>query len=414
MEKYKYKAINRKGRTVRGVIGAASEADLYSQLQVAGLELVQCRQMGGGSSGVSTLLRKKIKIRDLIQLFMHMEQMQSAGVPMLDALADIRDSTDNTMLRDMMSEIHRDVSEGSSLSEAMLKHPKVFKPLYISLVASGEETGNLTVAYLNLVKFLKWVDLMQSKVRKATRYPMIVTVVVILTITIMMGYVVPQIVGFIKNLDQELPFYTTSLMATSDFFANPLFHLFDVPVPGGAIVLATPVALYFIVKYLKKVSEAFAYRVDALFLKLPIMGPLIRKINVARFCQTFAALFSSGIDVLNALRSARNTVGNLALSDALEQVQVRVRSGEPLSAAFNASGEFPSMVVRMIRVGEESGNLTVVLEQVAEFYTNDVDEAVQGLITMIEPLLTAVLGIMILWIAVAVFGPIYASFENLD
>jgi type IV pilus assembly protein PilC len=399
---------------VRGMVTAASEADLYSQLQVAGLELVQCKQLRKDKGGVATLLRKKIRIRDLIQLFMHMEQMQSAGVPMLDALADIRDSSDNTMLRDMMSEIHRDVSEGSSLSEAMLKHPKVFKPLYISLVASGEETGNLTAAYLNLIKFLKWVDLMQAKVRKATRYPMIVTFVVIVTITVMMGYVVPQIVDFIKNLDQELPFYTTALMSTSDFFANPLFHLFGLPVPGGAVVLSIPPLLFVIVKYLKKVSEAFAYRVDALFLKMPVAGPLIRKINIARFCQTFAALFSSGIDVLNALRSARNTVGNLALSDALEQVQVRVRNGEPLSAAFNASGEFPSMVVRMLRVGEESGNLTIVLEQVAEFYTNDVDEAVQGLITMIEPLLTAVLGVMILWIAVAVFGPIYASFENLD
>ena len=144
------------------------------------------------------------------------------------------------------------------------------------------------------------------------------------------------------------------------------------------------------------------------------MGPLIRKINIARFAQTFGALFASGIDILKCLESARSTVTNLAIAEALESSQELVKAGSPLSEAFNASGEFPSLVIRMLRIGEESGNLTVVLDQVAEFYTNDVDEAVQGLITMIEPLLTGILGIMILWIAVAVFGPIYSSFEDMD
>jgi type IV pilus assembly protein PilC len=172
------------------------------------------RKKGGLSSGTLTL--KKVKIREIIQFFMHMEQMQSAGVPLLDALADIRDTTDNNRLRDIMSEVYRDVSDGSSLSEAMEKHPKIFNNLYISLIKAGEDTGDLTSSYRQLVKYLKWVDDMQSKIRKATRYPIIVTMVVILTIVVMMGYVVPQIVGFIKNLDQELPFYTTALMATSE------------------------------------------------------------------------------------------------------------------------------------------------------------------------------------------------------
>jgi type IV pilus assembly protein PilC len=147
---------------------------------------------------------------------------------------------------------------------------------------------------------------------------------------------------------------------------------------------------------------------------MPIAGPLVRKISVARFSQTFGALFASGIDVMSGLRNARQTVKNLALLDALEGVEMQVAAGSPLSEAFNASGEFPSMVIRMIKVGEESGNLTPVLEQVSEFYTKDVDEAVQGLIALIEPFLTMFLGVMILWIAVAVFGPIYSSFETMD
>ena len=151
-----------------------------------------------------------------------------------------------------------------------------------------------------------------------------------------------------------------------------------------------------------------------MLIEAPVMGPLIRKINIARFCQTFAALYAAGLPILEAINSAQNTVTNRALLEALDSIQGLIKSGSPLSEAFNRSGEFPSMVIRMLKVGEDSGNLTVVLEQVSEFYTSDVDEEVQKLIAMIEPSLTMVLGGMILWIAVGVFGPIYNSFEDMQ
>lgn len=388
---------------------------MYNQLQTAGLELVDCSVVGARKGmSLGGISFEKVKTRDLIQFFVHMEQMQSAGVPLLDALADIRDTTENGVLRDIMTEIHRDVSDGASLSESMQKHPKVFHNLYISLIRAGEETGDLTSIYRQLIKYLKWVDDMQSKIKKATRYPMIVTVVVLAVIVVMMGFVVPQIVGFLDNLDQELGIFTTSLIATSDFFAQPLFHIFGMGVPGGVVVLAVPILAFVIIKTLRNLSDDFAYRIDAMFLQMPVAGNLIRKITIARYAQTFGALFASGIDVLSALRSSRETVTNLALIEALEAVEKYVQSGSTLSDAFNACGEFPSLVVRMIKIGEESGNLTAVLDQVSEFYTRDVDEAVQGLITMIEPALTGVLGVMILWIAVAVFGPIYGMLENIE
>jgi type IV pilus assembly protein PilC len=386
------------------VLSAASEVDLYNQLLKTGLELISCDSLNKNKGFMSNLgMGKKIVIRDLIQLFLHLEQMQGAGVSLLDSLGDIRDTTEHDRLRDIMTEIHRDVSEGSSLSEAMALHPKVFKNLFVSLVGSGEETGDMTAAYAQLIKYLKWVDQMQQKVRKATRYPIILVVVVVLTITIMLGLVVPQIVGFIENLDQELPVYTTSLMATSEFVKTYWWAII-------AMTVAIPVSVI----ALRKSSEEMAYRVDLALMNSPVAGPLIRKINIARFAQTFGALYSSGIDILSALEAARKTVSNVAISDALGGIIDQVRTGSPLSEAFNASGEFPSMVVRMLKVGEESGRLTPVLEQVSEFYTSDVDEAIQGLIAMIEPLLTGLLGIMILWIAVAVFGPIYSSFGDMD
>jgi type IV pilus assembly protein PilC len=332
-----------------------------------------------------------------------MDQMQSAGVPLLDCLADVRDTAENGRMRDMMSDIYRDVMEGASLSESMAKHPKVFNNLYLSLIKSGEDTGDLTMAYRQLIKYLKWVDAMQTKVRKATRYPMMVMAVVLLTIVVMMGHVVPQIVGFIANLDQELPFYTVALMATSDFFRAYWWG-----------IISFPIIVFAVLTVGRKMSDEFGYRVDAMMLVMPIMGPIIRKISIARYAQTFGALFASGIDVLGALRSARLTVTNKALLDALESVEKYVSSGGTLSDSFNACGEFPSLVIRMLKIGEESGKLAEVLDQVAEFYTKDVDEAIDGLISMIEPALTGLLGGMILWIAVAVFGPIYSSFENID
>lgn len=413
MERYKYRAVNAKGRPIRGNISAASEVDLYKQLQSAGLELIDCSVVGSkGSGGLLQFMRKKITLRDLIQFFVHMEQMQSAGVPLLDALSDIRDAAENDSLRDIMTEIHKDVSDGSSLSESMEKHPKVFKPLYISLVAAGEETGDLTSSYLQLVKYLKWVDMISAKIRKATRYPIIVTIVVLGTIIFMMSVVVPQIVGFLKYLDFELPWFSLWLIATSNFFVEPQFHLLGLPVYGSFIVIAVPVAIFLLIKFLRMSSADIAYRLDSLYVRSPVIGPLIRKISIARYTQTFGALYASGIDVISALKSSRGTVSNLLMIDAMESVEAHVQAGSPLSQAFNASGEFPSMVVRMVKVGEESGNLTPVLDQVSEFYTHDVNEAIEGLIELIQPTLTAILGLIITWIAAGSLGPIYMNLGN--
>lgn len=414
MQRYKYRAINSKGRPIRGSIAAASEVDLYKQLQSAGLELIDCSVLGegGGSTFITNITAKKIGLRDVIQFFVQMEQMQSAGVPLLDALGDIRDASENQRFKDMLTDIHRDVSDGSSLSEALNNHPKIFKPLYISLIEAGEETGDLTSSYMQLVKYLKWVDSIQMKIRKATRYPIIVTLVVAGTITFMMSVVVPQIVGFLKYLDLELPWFTTALIATSDFFVTPAFSIFGLPVYGSFIVMAVPIIFYLTVKALRKSSDDIAYKLDVMYVSSPVIGPLIRKISIARYAQTFGALYASGIDVIKALQSSRGTVSNLLMIDAMETVEAHVQAGAPLSGAFEASGEFPSMVVRMVKIGEESGNLTPVLDQVSEFYTHDVNEAIDGLIEMIQPTLTAILGLMIAWIAAGSLGPIYMNLGN--
>lgn len=401
MERFNYRAVNTSGRPVRGAISAANEADLYQQLKNQGLELIDCKQVGGNKSRFS-FMKGRIQVRDLIQLFVHLEQLQLAGVPLLEGLADIRDSTESSRLRDIMTEVHREVSEGSQLSEALASHPGTFGHIFISLIGAGEETGNLTESFRQLVEHLKWTDAMRSKVKKATRYPIVLLVVILLVITVMMGHVVPQIVDFLRNVDLELPLATILLISVSDWFKQFWW-----------LVFAVPLGIFLIIKFGYKLSEGFAYRMDYVFLHVPVFGPLIRKISLARFAQTFAVLFLSGLEILRCLDSARQTVHNRVLGEALDRVKEQVQEGSPLSHALNASGEFPSLVTRMVSIGEESGNLTSVLKQVAEFYDKDVDEQVDALISMIEPALTVVLGAVILWIAVGVFGPIYNSFGEM-
>ncbi len=408
MDRYRYKAINQKGRSVRGVISAANEQDLSQQLEASGLTLVQSRPMAAGEglksgglfSGELSFMKGEINTRDLMQTFTHLSQMIRAGIPLLECLSDLRDASEKPIMRDLLSDLHRGVTEGQSLSRAMQDHPKTFKPLMISIIGSGEETGDLPQSFDQLAKHLKWADSMQAKIRKATVYPSILLVFVLVAVTIMMTLAVPQIVEFLEDSDRELPIYTVSLMAVSNFFVHNWWA-----------VLGVPLGIKLFVTFGRVLSSTLAYNLDMFGLHVPVIGPVVRKINIARFAQTFSATFSSGVDILKSLEIASTTVTNIALSDALEGVQDSVRSGSSLAEAMKDSGEFPMMVVRMVKVGENAGTLPEVLTQVSEFYAEDVDEEIQKVIAMIEPFLTIVLGGMMLWIVLGTFGPIYGNFD---
>ncbi len=402
MPKFSYRAVNDKGRPVRGVLMAGNEADLFNRLNESGMSLVDCKEISEKGSKWAQITAKKVALRDLVQLFLHLEQLQKAGVPLLDSLSDVRDTTESTRLRDVMTDVYNEVSEGSSFSNALSKHPNIFEPIFVSLINAGEETGNLTNSFEQLIKHLKWSDAMNTKVKKATRYPKILIVVVVGVIYVMMAYVVPEVTAFLKEIGQELPGMTRALMATSDFMVNYALY-----------IIIVMVAIYVFINVMRGLSEGFRYRTDYIALHAPVAGSVIRKISLSRFCSTFAVLFSSGLEILKCLEAAQRTATNTVIQGALEAVRKQVQEGSPLSAAINSSGEFPSLVVRMIKIGEESGNLTHVLEQVSEFYDKDVNEAVDAMIAMIEPALTVILGGMMLWIAAAVFGPIYDSFGKM-
>jgi len=399
MPLYAYRALNEKGRSVRGKMHAANDVDLFQALKGIGLELIDASTVKERRLAVA--FAPAIKIRDQIQLCVHLEQLQNAGVPLVEGLADVRDSTENARLRDLLAEIYRDVSDGASLSDAFGKHPRVFGPVFTSLLAAGETSGNLGESFAQLVKHLKWTDAVNAKIKKAIRYPMVIMLLMIGLFFFMMTVVVPQVIGFLDNMGTQLPLATTSLMATSDVVQGYWWLLIGGPV--GAFLALTAA---------RRAIPAIAYRVDALLLALPVFGTMLRKLALSRFAHFFAIMFQSGVPILSCLETAQRVVVNRVLQNALETVRDQVQTGVPLSRALERSGQFPSLVIRMVRIGEESGNLSTTLGNVTEFYDRDVEETVDRVVAMAEPALTIGAAVLMIWIIIGVFGPVYDTFEN--
>jgi type IV pilus assembly protein PilC len=397
---YNYRAMNERGRMVRGQLNASNENDLYQRLRDTGLELVAADEVV--QNRWTAMLAAKVGFRDLIQMCVHLQQLNGAGVSLIDGLADVRDATEQARLRDSVSEIHSDVSEGKSLSQAFDRHPKIFGHVFTSLLAAGEESGNLTESFGQLVKHLKWTDAVQNKIKKATRYPMFMLFVILCLFFFMMMVVVPQVVSFLISSGQQLPAVTVALIATSDFVIEKWY-----------VIVGTPIVLFVAIKLGSQTSVEFRYKIDYYILRLPVIGNLIRKISLSRFCHFFAVMFQSGVPILQCLETAQQVVDNLVLKESLRVVRESVQQGNPLSSALKDTNEFPGLVVRMVKIGEDSGNLSETLENVTGFYDNDVNEAVDALIAMIEPALTFIGGGIMAWIAIAVIGPIYETISKM-
>ncbi len=398
MPSYNYSAISNKGRTIRGVVTADNEFDLEARLKQLGLELLssrEARQKRGSRFG-------KVKLKDLIILCMHLEQLDRAGVPLHEALADVRDTTESPKLKDVLTGVYESVKNGSQFSAALAAYPKVFSRIIVGLVAAGEKTGNLADSFHHISEHLKWSAEIRRKVKKATRYPAVLLVVIALVISVLMIFVVPKLVNFIVAQGFTLPLHTRALIATSDAFENYWYIILGLPV--GLLIL------YFI---LRRVSEGFAYKTDSIWLRMPVFGPVIRKIDLARFTHFFSVMFKSGIEILEALSSARDVVGNRVLKDSIDFVRTSVMEGNSLTSSLRLSNQFPNLVVRMFKVGEDSGNMNDALENVNFFYNREVNDSVDSLVGMVQPALTVVMGVLIFWIIAAVFGPLYESFSKI-
>lgn len=400
MPSYKYSAVNDRGNTIRGTVVAENEMDLEGRLKDLGLDLVDAREIRSRSRNSGK--NAKVKTKDLIIMCMHLEQLDRAGVPLHDSIADVRDSTESRKLKDVLTGVYESVKTGTLFSRALAAYPRVFSEVFVGLVAAGEKTGNLSMSFIHLGEHLKWSDDLKRKVKKATRYPIILLVMLSGVITALMMFTVPKMIEFIISQGFDIPIHTKALIAVSHAFAGYWY-----------LILGLPVVTIFLLMLFYRINEGFAYRVDALSLKMPLIGSVIRKIDMARFTHFFAVMFNSGIDVIESLEAARGVVHNRVLKESIVLVINNVTDGNSITSSLRLSQQFPNLVVRMFKVGEDSGNLNEALENINFFYNREVNDAVDGLVGAIQPILTVVMGILIFWIIAAVFGPLYQSFSKM-
>jgi type IV pilus assembly protein PilC len=398
MPHYSYTALNEMARTVRGNVAADNELDLEARLKEIGLDLIDARErkQRKGATGV------KVKSKDLIILCMHLEQLDRAGVPLHDALADVRDSAESPKLKDILTGVYESVKNGMVLSQALAAYPRVFNEVFVGLIAAGEKTGDLATSFVHLGEHLKWSDEIRRKIKKATRYPIVLLLVLSGVITALMMFTVPKMIEFIVSQGFEIPVHTRALIAVSAAFQSHWYLMLGMPV----VTIAGLMLLY-------RLNESFAYRIDALTLKMPIIGPVVRKVDMARFTHFFAVMFNSGIDVIDSLHSAKAVVSNRILRESIDLVIRNVTDGNSMTASLRLSNQFPNLVVRMFKVGEDSGNMKEALENINFFYNREVNDAVETMVGAIQPMLTVVMGLLIFWIIAAVFGPLYQSFSKM-
>ena len=397
MALYAYKAMDARGRKVFGRMDAVNPVDLEMRLKRMELDFINGGPIKPGRWGGMQITR-----RELITFCFHLEQLSSAGVPIIESLTDLRDSLDNPRFREVLAGLIESVEGGKTLSQAMEEHPQIFDGVFISLIRAGEETGKLTEVLKNLGETLKWQDELAAQTKKLVMYPAFMGTVVILVTLFMMLYLVPKMVGFIKNMGQELPLHTQILIATSNFFVNYWYIAIGLP-----IVVASAIAVAV------KTNPRARYRFDAAKLSFPWLGEILTKIILSRFAGVFAMMYASGISILDSIRTTQDIVGNVVIKEGLQRVEEMISDGQNVTVAFQNVGLFPPLVIRMLKVGENTGSLDTALTNVSYFYNRDVRESISRVQAMIEPAMTIVVGVILGWVMLSVLGPIYDTITKL-
>lgn len=392
MASYSYRAIDDTGRMLSGSTDAINPVDLEMRLKRLGLDLVTFETIKK-----STLMRKRrVTRKELITFCFHMDQLMRAGVPIIDALTDLRDTVENEGFKAIVASVLEDVEGGLKLSDAMAEHPQAFDQVFVALIRTGEQTGQLPEVLSKLTENLKWQDELSAQVKKAMMYPAFAGTVIILVVFALMVFLVPQLAITMKTLTPNPPKATLALIAISAVMKQ-YWYLF----------LGVPVVLVVALIAIAKSSDEAKYRIDSLILKLPIMGPLLNKIILARFSTYFALMYQSGLGVLDCIQISEKIVGNRVIEEGLQRVGREINEGTGITQAFQNVRLFPPLVLRMLKVGETTGGLDTALLNVSYFYNRDVKEQMGKLQEMIQPLLTVVLGGILIGILVTVFSPMY-------
>jgi type IV pilus assembly protein PilC len=389
---FAYRAVDAEGRLSAGHLDASNANDLELRLRRLGLDLVTFRAVRKSRAARS----RRVARAELITFCLHLSQLLKAGVTLIEALADLRDSVDNPGFRQVLASLLEEIEGGLTLSQAMGRHGYCFDGVFVALVRAGEQSGQLDRVLDELTGNLKWQDEMSSQATRALVYPTLALVVIVGVVFVLMTVLVPQLAATFRGLVPKLPRETEALIQVSGFFVAYWYLLLGVP--AGLAALGWTVA---------RTNERARRLLDGISLGLPVVGELQQKIMLARFSTFFAMLYGAGISVLDCIRICEKIVGNRVMEEVMQRVGRSISEGQGISQAFTATERFPPLVLRMLRVGELTGGLDVALLNVSYFYNRQVRETISRLQQLLGPAMTLVLGALVVAILYAIFLPVY-------
>lgn len=409
MAQFTFKALDRSGKEIKGKIDAANEESVAEKLRDMGYfptEVHRERLKSAAQQDIfelpivrdiaKILSRGKVKFKDLSNFTRQLATLIGAGLPLLRSLHVLFEQTQSRNLKDAIKAMSDDIEGGSNFSEALAKHPRIFNRLYIAMIRAGEVSGALEAVLDRLAIFAEKAISIRSKVKSAMWYPSAVILIASGVVWVILTYVVPPFKELYDGMGAELPALTTMLI---NFSENLKYYT--------PIVVVSAVIFFFVYRFLNNKFESVRYICDSIILKIPMFGVLVQKASIARFARTFGTLLDTGVPILQSLLIVKDTVGNEVLSRAMVKVHASIRDGETISEPLRNFSVFPPLVIHMIAVGEETGAIDKMLMKVAESYEREVDDAVEGIMSLIEPALIVLLGIVIGFIVIALYLPIF-------
>lgn len=399
MPMFEYRG-RRGDQVMAGVIEAESKDDARVQLKRQQIIVEQLKEKGREIT--LPLFRRGVGTKELSIFTRQFSIMIDAGLPLLQCLEILSTQTDNKAFQKVLLAVRDDVEGGSALAAALRKHPSVFDDLYCNLVAAGEAGGILDTILQRLSLYLEKIVRLRRAVRSALMYPIAVLVIAAVVVWVILTYVIPTFASLFSELGAELPLATRIVIGLSNFFAR--FGIFVFIIIG---------AVLYGIRYWYKNTASGRKTIDRMVLRLPILGGVLLKIAVARYCRTMATLVSSGVPILEALVITATTAGNAVIEEAILKVRDEVEAGKGFADSMEKTGVFPSMVVHMISVGEQTGALDTMLSKVADFYEEEVDAAVEALMALLEPLIIAFLGVVIGGIVISMYLPIFTLINKI-
>lgn len=390
---FSYEGTDKKGNKTKGSISGVNSAMVKAQLRKQGINPTKVKKQAASLGGPR---KKKITPFDIALFTRQMATMMKAGVPLIQSFEIVAGGLENPSLRDLILEIKNDVSAGNNFAGALRKHPQHFDDLFCNLVDSGEKSGALETMLDRVATYMEKTETLKKKVKKAMTYPIAVIVVAFIVTTILLVKVVPQFEDLFSGFGADLPAFTQFVIGISEWMQAYWF----------IVIISIGVFMY-IFKQAKLRSEAFRDFIDRTVLKLPVVGEIIDKSSIARFGRVLSTTFAAGVPLVDALDSVAGATGNVVYRNAVNTIRDEVSSGTQLQFSMKQTGVFPVMAVQMVAIGEESGALDSMLDKVADHYEEEVDNLVDNLTALMEPMIMAVLGVLVGGLIVAMYLPIF-------